>query len=43
MPLGAIPALYFLYPAVNNTNMADTQTCEVGVTVAPFNMGSEMK
>lgn len=29
---------YFVYPTTNNTKMAETQTYDVGVSLAPFNV-----
>jgi hypothetical protein len=40
MPLEANRTLYFLFPVIGNTSMADIWTCETGGTLMPFNLRS---
>jgi hypothetical protein len=40
MPLEAALNTYFLIPTSSITNMVDPQTCEVGMTLVPLNLGS---
>jgi hypothetical protein len=39
MPLGSILNRAFQFPRLGNTNMADEQICEVGLTLAPKTLG----
>jgi hypothetical protein len=38
--IGGYPKIVYLISKIGNTNMADTQTCEMGATLAPLNIGS---
>jgi hypothetical protein len=40
MPLGTTLKYISQFSAIGNTNMADEQTCEVGLTLAPLAIGS---